>query len=157
MRSPGRGLSTEVRDDKKRSEPEDGEAVSEPEEAGAGALGAEILPLPRLDDDVEAEHRERDARPQVSRLAGSLLHAPPPGRLFFCGLLVAALGDDLAHGAPGCAELHRNHPGVAADLPAKGLYFLFGFLEIVHFHGEVMDAGAFARRPRLGGFGVRVV
>jgi len=59
---------------------------------------------------------------------------------FFRGLLVAALGDDLAHRAP-ARELDRNHPGVADDLAAEGLYFLLGLFEVVHFDGEVMDAG----------------
>src|SRR6266702_7156554 len=94
-------------------------------------------------------HRSTDLRVPSSML--------PPKRLFSCGFLVAALGDDLAHGASGRAELDRYHPGVADDLAAEGPDFLFGFLQIVHFHGEVMDAGALARGPRLGGLGVRVV
>src|SRR5207249_3471724 len=32
-----------------------------------------------------------------------------------------------------------------------------GLLQVVHFHGEVMNAGACARGPRLGGFGAGVV
>src|SRR5437667_11590659 len=95
------------------------------------------------------DHRSPDLRVPSSML--------PPKRLFSCGLLVAALGDDLAHGASGRAELDRNHPGVADDLAAEGLHLLFGFLEVVHFDGEVMDAGAFARGLRLGGLGVGVV
>src|SRR5712691_11817511 len=158
-RIPASVSSPEVRDDEQHRKREHRDAVPKWEEAGAGPLGAEILPLPRLDDDVEAERRERNARPQVSRLAGSVLHASPPKRLrlFFRGFLVAALGDDLAYGAPGRPEFDRNHPGVADDLATEGLYFFFSFLEIVHFHGEVMDAGAFARGLRLGGPGVRVV
>src|SRR5438034_8974274 len=95
------------------------------------------------------DHRSPDLRVPSSML--------PPKRLFSCGFLVAALGDDLADGASGRPELERNHPGVADDLAAEGPNFLFGFLEIVHFDGEVMDAGALARGPRLGRFGVRVV
>src|SRR5216117_3947946 len=84
------------------------------------------------------DHRSPDLRVPSSML--------PPERLFSCGFLVAALGDDLAHGAPGRAELDRNHPGVADDLAAEGPDLPFSLLQVVHFHGEVMDAGAFARR-----------
>src|SRR5437763_1357762 len=115
------GPSLEVSNDEKHGALEYRHAVPQRAKAGAGTLGAEILPLPCLDDDVQAERRESDARPQVSRLAGSVLHAPPPERprLFSRGLLVAALGDDPAHGAPRRAELDRNHPGVADDLAAE--------------------------------------
>src|SRR5712664_4376177 len=116
------GPTPEVRDDKQQRKPDYRDAVPEREKAGTGPLGAEVLPLPRLKDDVEPERRERDARPQVARLAGSLLHAPPPKRLwlFFCGLLVTALGDDLAHRAPRRAELDLNHPGVTDDIANAG-------------------------------------
>src|SRR5881296_4325271 len=142
-RIPASVSSPQVRDDEQRRKREHRDAVPKREKAGAGPLGAQILPLPRLNNDGEGERSERNARPQVPRLAGSVLHAPPPERLrlFSGGLLVAALGDDLAHGAPGRLEFDRNHPGVADDLAAEGLYFLLGLFEVVHFHCEVMDAG----------------
>src|SRR6266704_4373749 len=95
------------------------------------------------------DHRSPDLRVPSSML--------PPKRLFSRGFLVAALGDDIADGASGRPELDRYHPGVADDLAAEGPDFLFGFLQVVHFHGEVMNARAFARSLRLGGLGVRVV
>src|SRR5207245_227730 len=109
-RIPAGGASSQVRDDEQGRKPEYHDAVPEREEAGAGPIGPEILPLRCLDDDVEAERRKSKARPQVSRLAGSVLHVAPPRRvrLFLGGLPVAALGDDLAHRAPGCAELDRD-------------------------------------------------
>src|SRR5436190_18474699 len=95
------------------------------------------------------DHRSADLRVPSSML--------PPKRLFSCGFLVAALGDDLADGASGRPELDRNHAGVADDLAAEGPDLPFGLLQVVHFHGEVMDAWALARGPRLGGLGVGVV
>src|SRR5256885_9911127 len=50
----------------------------------------------------------------------------PPKRLFSRGFLVAALGDDLAHGASGRPELDRYHPGFADDLAAEGPDLPFG-------------------------------
>src|SRR5712691_1731893 len=80
-RVPALRHAPEVGNDKKQRKPEYREAVPQREKAGAGPVGADVLPLPRLKDDVEPERRERDARPQVARLAGSPLHAPPPKRL----------------------------------------------------------------------------
>jgi len=79
----------------------------------------------------------------------------PGGCGYFSRTSCSGLGTIFAHLPPGARNLDRNHPG-ADDLEPKP-YFLLGLFEVVHFDGEVMDAGAFARGLRLGGFVPAVV
>src|SRR5262245_20339161 len=151
--------ASKLRADEQRRQREHSDSVPQREKPGAGPFGARVVPLPGLRDDVDAEQRERDARPKITRApAGATLHASPPASLFLlAGLLVAVPGNDLAHRAAGRAELHRDHARIADDLAAVRADLLLRGREIVDFHGEVMDTGSIARGPRLGGLRPRVV
>src|SRR5882672_9022542 len=69
--------------DEQEGQREDGDAVPQREETGAGSFRARILPLPGLRDDVDAEQRQRNARPQIARPSGPALHIVSSRRYFF--------------------------------------------------------------------------
>src|SRR5581483_7470828 len=70
-------------DDQRGGEDHHRNAVPQGEEPGARAVGPQVLPLRGLDDDVDAERREREPGPQVGGFLRRLFHAPPPRRRLF--------------------------------------------------------------------------
>jgi hypothetical protein len=58
---------------------------------------------------------------------------------------------------PGCAELDRDHAGIAHHHAAVGLDLFRGFRQVFNLDAEVVDAGAVAGRGGFGRGGVVVI
>src|SRR5581483_2110444 len=100
--------------------------------------------------DGDRGHEQKSTRAiHVSSYASGLLFEQRArrSRLFRNGaalrlrLFISADRDDLGDGAAGRTELDRNDARIADDLAAVFLDFADVLVHVVHFDGEVMDAG----------------